>query len=145
MSRPGESSPKARESGAPPIPGRSAPQADPPRRTGPLETLFQEAIRRAAAVGLSGFFLTEEAVRRALNDAVPEDWVNYLSEQSTEIRNELIDRLVEVFGNWLHTLDLPAVLSSVLEEHEFSAKIDLSVRRKQEDSSGSVQALSPQK
>ena len=141
MSGSGESSSKARETGSRAPSERSPLSGDAPRRAGPLEALFQEAIRRAAAVGLSGFFLTEEAVRRALNDAVPEDWVKYLSEQSTDIRNELIDRLIVQFREWLNTLDLPALLGSILEEHDFSAKIDLSVRRKDEASSASVQAL----
>ena len=33
-----------------------------------------ELMRRAIALGLTGFFTTEEAVRRALGDTVPKDW-----------------------------------------------------------------------
>jgi len=41
-----------------------------------------ELMRRAIALGLTGFFTTEEAVRRALGDTVPKDWTDYLSESS---------------------------------------------------------------
>ncbi|MGH7290833.1 MAG: hypothetical protein ACREJT_06460, partial [Myxococcota bacterium] len=40
------------------------------RRTGVLEALLHEAIRRTAQIGFSSFFATEDAVRRAFSDAV---------------------------------------------------------------------------
>jgi len=38
---------------------------DPRRPSGPLESLFQEAVRRATGLGISGLASTEEAVRKA--------------------------------------------------------------------------------
>ncbi len=105
-------------------------QGQPP---GPLESLFQEAIRRATALGLSGFFLTEEAVRRALTDTVPREWVDYVSRQSEDVRRDMVDRLVQEFGLWLRTLDLSEVLRNVLEDYEISAQIDISADRKRKD------------
>ena len=105
-------------------------QGHPP---GPLESLFQEAIRRATALGLSGFFLTEEAVRRALTDTVPQEWVDYVSRQSEDVRRDLVDRLVQEFGLWLRTLDLSELLRNVLEDYEISAQIDISGDRKRKD------------
>lgn len=103
------------------------------RPPGPLESLFQEAIRRATALGLSGFFLTEEAVRRALTDTVPQEWVDYVSRQSEDVRRDLVDRLVQEFGLWLRTLDLSELLRNVLEDYEISAQIDISGDRKRKD------------
>jgi hypothetical protein len=100
---------------------------------GPLESLFQEAIRRATALGLSGFFLTEEAVRRALTDTVPQEWVDYVSRQSEDVRRDTVDRLVREFGLWLRTLDLSELLRNVLEDYEISAQIDISADRKRKD------------
>ena len=105
-------------------------QGQPP---GPLESLFQEAIRRATALGLSGFFLTEEAVRRALTDTVPREWVDYVSRQSEDVRRDMVDRLVQEFGLWLRTLDLSELLRKVLEDYEISAQIDISADRKRKD------------
>ena len=104
---------------------RDEPTAGAERRAGPLESIFQEAVRRTAAAGLSGFFMTEEAVRRAINDSVPKDWVQYVSRQGEEVRHELIDRLVGEFGDWLRTVDLSAILGKVLEDFEISARIEL--------------------
>ena len=38
--------------------------------SGPLSAI-PELMRRAIAMGLSGFFFTEEAIRKALGDAMP--------------------------------------------------------------------------
>jgi len=132
MSRPKDSGPKATDStarGEDPEPS----QARQERPPGPLEALFQEAIRRATALGLSGFFLTEEAVRRALSDTVPQEWVEYVSRQGEDVRSDLVDRLAHEFGSWLATLDLAEVLRVVLEDYEISAKIDISADRKRSD------------
>ena len=107
------------------------PEPRPP--PGPLESLFQEAIRRATALGLSGFFLTEEAVRRALTDTVPREWVDYVNRQSDDVRRDMVDRLASEFGIWLRTLDLSEVLQKVLEDYEISAQIDISADRKRTD------------
>ena len=50
------------------------------KRTDAPESLgaIPELMRRAIALGLTGFFTTEEAVRRALGDTVPKDWTDYL-------------------------------------------------------------------
>lgn len=95
------------------------------RRSGPLETLFQEAVRRAAQLGLSGFFATEEALRRAFNESVPRDWVDYLNQQSTDVRGELIDRLAREFGDWLRTVDMTQIVGKLLAENEFELKISI--------------------
>jgi len=52
-----------------------------------------ELMRRAIALGLTGFFTTEEAVRRALGDTVPKDWSDYIAESSDRTRSEFLDRL----------------------------------------------------
>ena len=95
---------------------------------GALESLVREVIRRAAALGFGGFFATEEAVRRAFNDVVPDDWVAYVNRQGGEVRSELIDRLAVEFGNWLETLDPAELLGRFLESHEVTATVTLSPR-----------------
>ena len=89
-------------------------------------------------MGLSGFFLTEEAVRRALTDTVPQDWVDYVSRQSEDVRRDLVDRLVNEFGSWLRTVDLSEVVRTVLEDNEITAKIEISASRKRSDPAPSL-------
>jgi hypothetical protein len=98
------------------------------RRPGPLEAFFQEAVRRAAQLGLSTFFTTEEAVRRAFSESVPPDWLDYLNRQGTDIRGELLERMTREFGEWLHKIDMPQIMSKLLEEHDFELRISVSAR-----------------
>jgi hypothetical protein len=100
------------------------------RRAGLFEALLHEAIRRTASVGFSSFFATEDAVRRAFNEAVPRDWVDYAKGQSTELRSEMIDRMAAEFGAWLRTVDLAQIMSKLMAEHDFELKISISSERR---------------
>ena len=74
-----------------------------------------ELMRRAIALGLTGFFTTEEAVRRAIGDTVPKDWTDYISESSDRTRSEFLERLSREIARTLTDLDLAAVLAQLLE------------------------------
>ncbi|MFI5315705.1 MAG: hypothetical protein ACHQ6T_08385 [Myxococcota bacterium] len=100
------------------------------RRAGPLEAFFQEAVRRAAQLGLSTFFTTEEAVRRAFSESVPSDWLDYLNRQGSDIRVELLDRMSREFGEWLRQVDMAQIMSKLLEEHDFEFRISVSAQRR---------------
>ncbi len=100
------------------------------RRAGPLEAFFQEAVRRAAQLGLSTFFTTEEAVRRAFSESVPADWLDYLNRQGTDLRTELLDRMSREFGEWLRQVDMAQIMSKLLEEHDFDLRISVSAQRR---------------
>jgi hypothetical protein len=100
------------------------------RRAGLFEALLHEAIRRTASVGFSSFFATEDAVRRAFNQAVPRDWVDYAKDQSTELRSEMIERMSAEFGAWLRTIDMTQIMSKLLAEHDFELKISISSERR---------------
>ena len=110
---------------------RSSSSAREARREGLFEALLHEAIRRTAALGFSSFFATEDAVRRAFNDAVPRDWVDYAKDQSTELRAEMIERMSAEFGAWLRTIDMTQVMSKLLAENDFELKISISSERTQ--------------
>jgi hypothetical protein len=74
-----------------------------------------ELMRRAIALGLTGFFTTEEAVRRAIGDTVPKDWTDYISESSDRTRSDFLDRLSREIASTLKDIDLAAVLKELLE------------------------------
>lgn len=92
--------------------------------------MFQEALRRAAAVGISGFAFTEEAIRRAMSESPPPQVVSYLGQQSVEVRDEIIERLAREFGTWLHDLDLPKLAAEVLEETDVVFEVRVKARPK---------------
>jgi hypothetical protein len=112
------SGPSVNELGAAGAPERA-------RLTAPFENLLQEVLRRAAAAGFSSLRFTEEALRRGLADAVPSEWVDFVSRQSGEVRADIIDRFAQEFGAWLREVDLEAVLGRVLDRYQFRATIEI--------------------
>jgi hypothetical protein len=115
---------------------RSASEGDPsdvepPDAAGPEVDLFgddeslrpiPELVRRALTLGLTGFFSTEEAVRRAFGDTVPKDWTDFLSETSDRTRSEFLERLSHEIGRVLDGVDVGAVLRTLLEGKTLEVK-----------------------
>jgi hypothetical protein len=77
--------------------------------------LLPELLRRGLALGFSGLFMTEGAVRRAFGDTVPRDWVDYATEQSERTRKEFLERLSGEIARTLETLDLAEILDDLAE------------------------------
>jgi hypothetical protein len=50
-----------------------------------------DLLRRVVGLGFSGFFLTEEVVRKTLGEKLPREWIEFAVEQSERTRRELID------------------------------------------------------
>lgn len=83
----------------------------------PQESLgaIPELMRRAIALGLTGFFTTEEAVRRALGDTVPKDWTDYIAESSDRTRSEFLERLSAEIARTLKGVDIAALVQQLLD------------------------------
>jgi hypothetical protein len=86
-----------------------------------------ELMRRAIALGLTGFFTTEEAVRRALGDTVPKDWTDYISDSSDRTRSEFLDRLSREIARTLKEVDLAAILQQLLEGRTLRVNAEFSL------------------
>ena len=101
---------------------RSKPGSD-----GPRLPAVPELVRRVLSIGLSGFFLTEEAIRKALGDAVPRDWTDFVVAQSDRTRKEFLERLSFEIGQSLENIDIARVLTELLEGRtlEVNAEIRL--------------------
>jgi hypothetical protein len=87
--------------------------------------IVPELLRRAVGLGFSGFFTTEELLRKALGDTVPREWAEFVAAQTDRARSELIDRLANELRKSLDGIDLEALLRSVLASHvvEIDARI----------------------
>jgi hypothetical protein len=83
-----------------------------------------DAIRRMAGVGLAGFFTTESALRKALGETVPKDWVDFVSDQSDRTRQEFMDRIVAEFGKALQGVDTARLMSELLEGRSVEVKAE---------------------
>ena len=99
-----------------------------PRKTLPEEELpdggglFPDMARRAIAFGLSGFFLTEEAIRKALGDTLPKDWLDFAVHQSERTRKEFMERLSFEIAQSLQSIDVAAVLDQLLAGRTIEVK-----------------------
>lgn len=84
-----------------------------------------EIVRRALSLGFSGFFLTEEVVRKALGDTLPKDWSDFATEQTERMQAEFLDRLSHEIGRALESVDLAAVLTQLLEGRTLEMKAEV--------------------
>jgi hypothetical protein len=96
-----------------------------------LSGAIPDLFRRAMAVGLSGFFTTEETIRKALGDTLPQDWVDFATAQSERTRNEFMQRMSDEMGRVLEQVELAELLERLLEGRtiEVTAQIRLGERR----------------
>ena len=86
-----------------------------------------DLLRRGLTLGFTGFFLTEEAVRKALGESVPRDLMDFILAQSERTRAEFLDRISKEFARTLSSLDPVEVVKRLLEGRsiEVSASIRL--------------------
>lgn len=105
---------------------RAAEDAQHPGQEGPA-AIVPELVQRAFTLGLSGLFATNEAVRRALGDAVPREWIDFAVDQSERTRAEFIERLAGEMARTIESLELVEMAERLLEGRtvEIRAQIQL--------------------
>jgi hypothetical protein len=91
-----------------------------------------EALRRMLTLGFTGFFMTEEALRKALGDSVPRDVIEFVLDQSQRMRGEFLERVSRELGRVLERVDPVEVARRLLEGRtvEVSASFRLVPGRK---------------
>jgi hypothetical protein len=96
-------------------------------RATPDTGFLPDLLRRGLTLGFTGFFMTEEALRRALGDSMPRDWMEFMVEQSERTRAELLERLSREFGRVIQAFDPVEILRRLLDGQtiEVSARIRL--------------------
>ena len=84
-----------------------------------------ELLRRGMSLGLTGFFMTEEALRRALGETAPREMIEFVVAQSEKTRAEFLDRISREFGRALAAMDPVELAKRMLEGRtiEISATI----------------------
>ena len=102
---------------------RSSP-GDLDERPGGIPDLF----RRMMTIGFSGLFTTEAAIRGALGDTVPREWVDFVAEQSERTRNEFMQRLAREFAAALQDIDLVSLTEQLLEGRTVEVKAEFRLR-----------------
>jgi hypothetical protein len=98
------------------------------RRPSPLESLFQEAVRRATGIGISGLASTEEAVRRAFQERAPKEWLRFVADQGDGLRSEIAERIGAEFAAFLRSPEFESKLRGVLDEYQLEVQVTLRAR-----------------
>ena len=125
----------------PPVASTETPEPEDSVGTGPLPAL-PELLRRALSVGFSGFFLTETAIRKALGDTLPKDWIDFAIDQSERTRAEFIERMAFEVARSLENVDLATVLTRLLEGRTLEVKAELRLSPKDRRSgAGPIQVV----
>jgi hypothetical protein len=122
--------PRSEPRGKPGARRRSAGEPRTPPSEADRPTALPDLFRRVMALGLSSFFTTEEAIRKAVGDTLPQDWIDFARQQSDRTRAEMIDRLAAEFGRVVQSVDLAELAERVLEGRsiEITARVRLGER-----------------
>jgi hypothetical protein len=107
-----------------------------PASSGSENGFFPDLVRRGLTLGFTGLFLTEEALRRALGDSLPRDWIEFVIGQSERTRAEFLDRLSREFARALTAVDPAEIARRLLEGRsiEVTARLRLVPRDEEPDS-----------
>jgi hypothetical protein len=103
----------------PRAPASSEPQGESAR-------IVPDLLRRALGFGFSGFFTTEELLRKAFGDSVPREWVDFAATQTERARREFAERIAGELRRSLETVDLERLAERLLREH--TIEIDARIR-----------------
>jgi hypothetical protein len=133
--------PAAGSIGRDPFDDLSADERDETAKAGVLPDLF----RKMMAAGFSGLFTTEAAIRSALGDSVPREWVDFVAEQSERTRAEMAQRLAQEFGRVLERVDLVELAEQLLEGRTIEVKAELRLGPRREASREAGEAGSREK
>jgi len=101
---------------------------------------LSELARRALALGFSGFFLTEETIRRALGDTLPRDWIDFAVDQSDRTRAEFVERLARELASVFESMDLEGMAERFLEDRTIEVKAEIRVKPRAKPGAGGKQA-----
>jgi hypothetical protein len=104
---------------------QARPEASESSEPGGRLPALPEIARRALSIGLSGFFLTEETIRKALGDSLPKDWMDFAVEQSERTRKEFLERLSFEIAQTLEKVDLATALRELLEGRTLEVRAEI--------------------
>jgi hypothetical protein len=85
-----------------------------------------DLLRRGLTLGFTGFFLTEEAVRKALGESVPRDLMDFILAQSERTRAEFLERMSKEFARAFSVFEPVELAKQLLEGN--SIEVNASIR-----------------
>ena len=100
--------------------------------TGGRLNAIPDLVRKAVGLGFSGFFLTEEVIRKALGDTIPKDWTDFAVDQSERTRRDFLERLSFEIAQSLEKVDVAAVLQELLQGRTLEIRAEIRLGEKEQ-------------
>ena len=101
-------------------PGKSDPLSD-------VKSLFGDTIKKVITSGVTGAFMTEEALRGYLSDLkLPKELLNLILQSAQKSKDEITQRVSKEMISMIQKIDLTKEVSRFAESHKFriSAEIE---------------------
>ncbi len=99
---------------------------------------LSDIIKRVVSIGVGGAFMTEEAVRKILDDLpLPKDIVTGLIANAKNAKGEFVDGIREEVRSYLSKVDPEQLVDRVLQKYdiEVEARFKFSPKTKPEETS----------
>lgn len=98
-----------------------------------------DAIKKVITAGFGAAFMTEESIRSYLSELkLPKDVLNMLLTSAAKSKEELTNRVSTEVIRMINKIDFVKEASRFVEEHKFSIKAEVEVKKKDAPSSESA-------
>jgi polyhydroxyalkanoate synthesis regulator phasin len=97
------------------------------------EAPWSEAIKKVVSIGVGAAFMTEEAVKTALNDLpLPKDVVTGLIQNAKSAKEDFTNSMRQELKNKLDKVDPQKIVEELVENYDVDVKATFSFRKKEE-------------
>jgi hypothetical protein len=105
--------------------GKSDPISD-------VKSLFGETIKKVIASGVTGAFMTEEALRNYLSDLkLPKEMLNLILQSAQKSKDEITQRVSKEMVAMIHKIDFAKEISKFTENHKFRISAEIEFVKKE--------------
>lgn len=113
--------------------GKSDPISD-------VKSLFGDTIKKVIASGVTGAFMTEEALRNYLGDLkLPKEMLNLILQSAQKSKDEITQRVSKEMVAMIHKIDFAKEISKFTENHKFRISAEIEFIKKDNVSSNESQ------
>jgi len=92
-----------------------------------IDMLIPDVLKKAIVLGVSGEFFSEETIRKMLSDIqMPSDLVQYIIQQTSKSKNEIIRIIAEEIRNIIVQAQLGEQIKKFIKGFKINIKLEVS-------------------
>jgi hypothetical protein len=92
-----------------------------------IDLLIPDVLKKAIVLGVSGEFFSEETIRKMLSDIqMPSDLVQYIIQQTSKSKNELIRIIAEEIRNIIEQAQVGEQIKKFIKGFKINIKLEVS-------------------